>query len=371
MTFTLQGLGIAIPERSMPQELTAEHSVEMWGNTHGRAGVVRALYRRSGVKLRHSVLIDSDDELNVIHQSFYRPSRDALDRGPTTAQRMQRYEQEAIRLGTRSCMAALENAGIDPSEITHLVTVSCSGFSAPGVDIGLIETLNLRPEVSRTNVGFMGCHGAFNGWRVVKAYAESDPQACVLLCCIEICSLHQQYSNDAQQIVANALFSDGAAAIVGRASESGSWQLKSQRSLVLKDTLDQMSWRIGDHGFEMTLSPQVPDTIGAQLRPWVEDWLRPFGLSVDQVPTWAVHPGGPRVLTACTAALQINDSHVDTSREILAQNGNMSSPTILFILDLLRKRQAPSPCVALAFGPGLTIEAALWMSSTVPGNSLR
>ncbi|RLS35683.1 MAG: type III polyketide synthase [Planctomycetota bacterium] len=361
MTFLIQGLGTAIPERSMTQELAAEHSVEMWGETHGRAGVVRALYRRSGVKRRHSVLIEPADDPLIIHQSFYDRSVGTLDRGPTTSQRMQRYEVESIRLGTRSCTVALESAGIAASEITHLVTVSCSGFSAPGLDIGLIEKLGLNREVTRTNVGFMGCHGAFNGLRVAKAYAESDPEACVLLCCVEICSLHQQYTGDAQQIVANALFSDGSAAVVGRASEKGAWQLRSQRSLVLEETLDHMTWRVGDHGFEMSLSPQVPDIIGEHLRSWVEGWLRPFGLSVEQIPTWAIHPGGPRILSACTAALGIDDAHADISREVLSQNGNMSSPTILFILDQLRKRQAPLPCVALAFGPGLTIEAALWI----------
>lgn len=363
MTFSIQGLGLAIPKRSLSQELAAEHSVEMWGETHGRAGVVRALYRRSGVKQRHSVLIDALEDPEIFQQSFYQPARDPYDRGPTTRERMERYEHEALQLGIRSCTAAIRNAGIDPVSITHLVTVSCSGFSAPGVDIGLIEHLDLRREVSRTNVGFMGCHGAFNGLRVAKAYAESDPHACVLLCCIEICSLHQQYSEDAQQIVANSLFSDGSAAVVGKSVVpiSGAWQLKSQRSLILPETKDLMSWRVGDNGFLMTLSPQVPDVIAEHLRPWVTEWLRPFGLSVEQIPTWAVHPGGPRVLTACTAALEIDDSAVDVSREVLAHNGNMSSPTILFLLDALRNRQAPLPCVSLAFGPGLTIEAALWV----------
>ncbi len=369
MTFGIHGLGLAIPQRSLSQELAAEHSVEMWGEVHQRASVVRALYRRSGVKQRHSVLIDTLDDPDLFQQSFYEPARDASDRGPSTQDRMDRmdrmdrYEREALPLGLRSCTAALHNAGVAPEEITHLVTVSCSGFSAPGVDMGLIEQLQLRREVSRTHVGFMGCHGAFNGLRVAKAYAESDPDARVLLCCIEICSLHQQYSDDAQQIVANALFSDGSAAVVGRSSDSvtGAWQLKSQRSLVLPETRDMMSWRIGDNGFVMTLDPQVPDIIGKHLRPWVTEWLRPFGLSVEQIPTCAVHPGGPRILSACTAALRISDSAVDVSREVLAQNGNMSSPTILFILDALRSREAPLPCVSLAFGPGLTIEAALWV----------
>lgn len=362
MTFSMQGLGLAIPSRSLSQETAADHAVEMWGNAIGRAHAVRGLFRRSGVERRHSVLIDPSDDPEIIRQSFYAPSRDASDGGPSTCTRMERYELEAMPLGVRASEAALDNAGVKPSSISHLITVSCSGFSAPGVDIGLIDRLQLPRGITRTHVGFMGCHGAFNGLRVAKAYAESDPQACVLMCCIELCSLHQQYSDDPQQIVASSLFSDGSAAVVGKSTSSAgaAWRLASQRSLVLSDTQDLMSWRIGDHGFWMSLAPRVPDVIREQLRPWVADWLRPLGLSVEEIPTWAVHPGGPRILSACTSALQIDDSAVDVSREILAQNGNMSSPTILFILDALQRRQAPLPCIALAFGPGLTIEAALW-----------
>jgi len=362
MTFTMQGLGLAIPLRSLSQERAAEHAVEMWGDAIGRGKAIRGLYRRSGVERRHSVLIDPSDDPEIIGQSFYAPSRDASDGGPSTRVRMERYEQEALPLGVRACESALEAASVDPARITHLITVSCSGFSAPGVDIGLIERLKLPREVSRTHLGFMGCHGAFNGLRVAKAFADSDPQACVLMCCVELCSLHQPYSDDPQQIVASSLFSDGSAAVVGNSSlpEGRPWRLHSQRSLVPPETQDLMSWRIGDHGFWMSLAPQVPDVIGELLRPWVTDWLRPLGLSVERIPTWAVHPGGPRILSACTAALEIPPSAVDVSREVLAQNGNMSSPTILFILDALRRRNAPLPCVALAFGPGLTIEAALW-----------
>lgn len=363
MIFTMDGLGLAIPQRSITQEFAAEHAVEMYGEAIGRATAIRGLFRRSGVSRRHSVLIEPADDPGDIRQSFYEPVRHPDDRGPSTRVRMERYEAEALDLGARSCAAAFEQAGCEPGTITHLVTVSCSGFSAPGVDVGLIERLGLSRGVSRTHVGFMGCHGAFNGLRVAKAYAESDPAARVLVCCVELCSLHQQYSDDPQQIVAGSLFSDGSAAVVGRAAsvDAGGWQLLSQRSLVLPETQEMMSWRIGDNGFWMTLAPQVPDIVQAHLADWVADWLRPLGLTIDQIPTWAIHPGGPRILSATTTALGLDDSAADVSREVLARNGNMSSPTILFILSALRERNAPLPCVSLAFGPGLTIEAALWV----------
>lgn len=365
MRFTIRGLGLAIPKHSLSQELAADHAVEMWGNTIDRAGAVRTLFRQAGVQRRHSVLLEAPPGDSGISQSFYNPAIDRNDHGPSTCVRMERYEKEALSLSFAACEKAIQQAGIARHNISHLVTVSCSGFSAPGVDIGLIDQLELNRSVTRTNVGFMGCHGAFNGLRVAKAFAESDPQAVVLVCCTEICSLHQQYSENAQQIVANALFSDGAAAVVGSAGEpfDNSWQLASQCSLILKDTQDLMSWRIGDHGFSMGLSPKVPDVIRTELRPWVENWLGSTGLSIDQIPSWAIHPGGPRILDACVKSLGLKECSLDASRKVLAENGNMSSPTILFILDALRQQNAELPCVSLAFGPGLTIEAALWTSA--------
>ena len=362
MLFTIRGLGLAIPAQSLSQEQAAEHAVEMWGNSIDRAAAVRTLFRQAGVQRRHSVLLDSPEGEDLVSQSFYRAASDPDDRGPSTRVRMERYETEALKLSIDACERAIHSASIDRDVISHLVTVSCSGFSAPGVDIGLIEELQLSPGVTRTNVGFMGCHGAFNGLRVAKAFAESDPRAVVLMCCVELCSVHQQYSDNAQQIVANALFSDGAAAVVGSAGDAsgGAWQLAAQQSLVVTSTQDLMSWRIGDHGFAMGLSPKVPDVIRKELRPWLEGWLGTYNMRVDQVANWAVHPGGPRILDACRQALELSDSALDASRRVLSDNGNMSSPTILFIMDALRKSNARLPCVALAFGPGLTIEAALW-----------
>jgi alpha-pyrone synthase len=161
--------------------------------------------------------------------------------------------------------------------------------------------------------------------------------------------------------VANALFADGAAAVVGRAAGeiASGWNVVSLQSLLLRETSDLMSWRIGDHGFVMTLSPQVPDVIRQHLSGWLSEWLANRELSLADVRSWAIHPGGPRILTACEAALALGEASLETSRQILATYGNMSSPTILFILDGLRRQSAPLPCVALAFGPGLTLEAAL------------
>jgi predicted naringenin-chalcone synthase len=218
--------------------------------------------------------------------------------------------------------------------------------------------------VERTHVGFMGCHGALNGLRVAGAYAGSDRSARVLVCAAELPSLHFHYEPDPRLSVVNALFADGAAAVAGRAEpsgEPGAWTLEASGSVLVPRSADAMTWKIGDQGFEMTLSPRVGALIGENLRPWLEGWLDSRGLTPGDVATWAIHPGGPKILDAAEAALGLSRSATEDSREILAAYGNMSSPTILFLIDRLRQRGAPLPCVALAFGPGLAIEAALFL----------
>ncbi|OAI56590.1 hypothetical protein AYO47_08860 [Planctomyces sp. SCGC AG-212-M04] len=360
MSTQIAGWGFALPEGRVTQTEAAEHAVTMWGEQAGLGSTIPALYRRTGVKTRHSVIVEEHAN-GSIPQTFYQPAVDAEDRGPTTAARMAFYEQEALGLARRAAAAALEDAGAPANAITHLVTVSCSGFEAPGVDIGLVSSLGLNQEVTRTNVGFMGCHGAFNGLRVAEAFAKSDPKARVLVVCVELCSLHQQYSTDPQQIVANALFADGAAAIVVQSGpQKSNWRLVDQCSLILPETADMMSWRIRDNGFEMTLSPTVPDLIRKDLRGWLDSWLPRAGLTVNDIKSYGVHPGGPRILNAVVEGLELRAEALDASRGILSEYGNMSSPTILFILNRLRTPGAETPCLALAFGPGLTIEAALF-----------
>jgi predicted naringenin-chalcone synthase len=361
MSFQIVGLGTAVPNELVTQEDAARLAVELWGSQTSRVATIPALYRRAGVRTRHSVVLSSSTNGAPATQSFYAVAEDGGDRGPSTGDRMRRYESDALELATRAAEDALDHAGWAAKSIAHLVTVSCSGFSAPGVDVGLIERLGMRRDVSRTHVGFMGCHGALNGLRVAGALGAANPGQRVLVVCVELCSLHQQYTNDAQQIVANALFSDGAAAVVGETAAvgKGDWTVADQRSCLLPGTTDLMSWRIGDHGFKMSLSPRVPEVIRDSLREWMNEWLAVNGLAIEDIRGWAIHPGGPRILTACADALGLDYSQLGPSQSILATYGNMSSPTVLFILERLREEGVMPPCVVLAFGPGLTVEAAL------------
>ncbi len=389
---------MALPEHSVSQADAAEFVQPFNSQSEEQARVLSALYRRAGVQRRHSVVVDSIDDSGSIQQSLYQLPTEQQPHGPTTSERMRRYEQHASVLASKATTQALLAAHVAATEITHLVTVSCSGFHAPGFDIELLQAVGLSPSVARTHIGFMGCHGALNGLRVADAFLKADSKSKVLLCCVELCSLHHQYGWSPDRVVSNSLFADGAAAVVltsssesrtgtparreqaestphsesllGNTDVTGKsarltgqaiamWQLMASGSVVLPNTLDDMGWRIRDHGFEMNLSARVPEIIKQHLRPWLGEWLGSRGLSLDDIRSWAFHPGGPRILTAAGDALGLRREQWAASEAILAEYGNMSSPTILFILDRLSREAAAGPCMALAFGPGLTIEAAL------------
>lgn len=356
MATRLVGIGTAVPSHRIAQADAAEIAQGFSCSTPAEERLSQALYRRAGVEGRHSVILDSSTGPLETRQAFYGST------SPTTRARMQKYEAAAGALARSAASSALQEAAVAPGQITHLVTVSCSGFYSPGLDIHLIKEIPLSCDVARTHVGFMGCHGALNGLRLARAFAEADPSACILMCALELCSLHQQYGWNADRIVANALFGDGAAAAVISSShdpQPAPFRLAAAGSLVVPDSADAMSWRIGDHGFEMTLSNRVPDLIYQNLRSWLHSWLAGQGLDESRVGSWAVHPGGPRILSAVAEAIGLPPQALSASYQVLAEYGNMSSPTILFILDRLSRAGAPRPCVALAFGPGLTIEAAL------------
>jgi predicted naringenin-chalcone synthase len=211
----------------------------------------------------------------------------------------------------------------------------------------------------------MGCHGALNGLRVANAFTTADPLARVLLCAVELCSLHYYYGSAADKLIANAIFADGAAAMVGCQSVPAAslqpWSLAASGSCLIPDSVADMSWTVGDHGFEMTLSRRVPGLIARHLRPWLEEWLSACGLSLAEVKSWAIHPGGPKILSAVEDSLELSAAALAPSRRVFAEYGNMSSPTVLFILQQLRLQNAARPCVAIGFGPGLVAEAALFV----------
>ncbi len=364
----LLAIGTALPDERISQARFAELAAAMCALNPRRERTFNRLYNRSRIDTRHSVLLQGDGNGAQPTQSFFLPSEGEHDRGPTTARRMDQYEAQALPLARRAAENAIRVAGITPQHIGHSITASCTGFHAPGVDVLLPQALGLSPDVGRTHVGFMGCHGSFNALRVAGAMVHQLPREapCVLVTAVELCSLHFAYGFDAQKIVANALFADGAAAAViapsdftppDRSPPPCRWHLAAHGTTILPDTADAMTWHIHDHGFVMTLSPRVPEFIMKHLRPWLTSWLNGLGLAPGDTASWAVHPGGPRILESVEESLSLPSDALRASHQVLAECGNMSSPTILFICERLMRAGAPLPCVAIGFGPGLTVEA--------------
>ncbi|MDB5348878.1 MAG: Alpha-pyrone synthesis polyketide synthase-like Pks18 [Planctomycetota bacterium] len=353
MSFSIWGMGTAIPETFIMQDRAAELASEVSNHSEDEARRLAILYRRTRIRKRHVVLLDRSG----LPPSAHGP------RGPTTRWRLREYDEQIRPLARNAASEAIVASGISPEEITHLLTVSCTGFAAPGFDLGLIRELGLSPTVERTHIGFMGCHGALNGLRVARAFSEANRSARILMCIAELCSLHFQYGCDSQIAVSNALFADGAAALIGAFEGGGSscyYRVAASGSFLVPNSEDAMTWQIGDHGFEMTLSSRVSGLICEYLRPWLEAWLAKSRLTIAHIGSWAIHPGGPRILDAVEEALGLDRAATEESHAVLESFGNMSSPTIVFILDRLRRRNAPLPCVALAFGPGLAVEATLF-----------
>jgi predicted naringenin-chalcone synthase len=365
MSLAVVGVGTAVPDTRIDRAATVDVARALCCREPGHEAWLRAVCEHSGVHARRMVLgqdvVDDVRRGTRLSGSPYLPTGGPDDRGPSLRRRMEDYERCAGPLALASSRRALDQSGLPPGDISHLITVSCTGFQAPGVDLELIRGLGLPATTMRTHVGFMGCHGALNGLRVAAAFASSGAR--VLLCATELCSLHYRYGWAPQQMIANTLFADGSAALVGVPAAGAprtAWRVAATGSCLLPDCADAMTWTVGDHGFEMTLAPTVPGLIARHLRPWMESWLAQQELALADVCTWAVHPGGPKVLDAVEEALGLSGEQTAVPREVLAEFGNMSSATILFILERCRKRHALRPCVALGFGPGLVAEAALF-----------
>lgn len=361
MNIALLGMGTAIPEHCLEQGIAAGMAVDCLGLDEGAARSVEVLYRRTQARTRGSVLIRPESGGCGMH--WFYPAAPAHP--PGTAERMLRYRDAAPPLAESACRKALSTAttampGLSAQDITHLIVVSCTGFFAPGMDYELIQRLQLAPTVQRFSLGFMGCHGGFNGLQLATALVMAQPEARVLLCCTELCSLHFQYSPDPGQITANALFADGAGAVVvGRPEAETGWFWRQSGSCLIPDSHDDMSWHMGDHGFEMFLSSRVPGLIRQTLADWLLVWLERQGKTPADIAHWAVHPGGPRILSAVADALHLSETDLSASRQVLREHGNMSSATVWFILEALREKGAKGLCLLLGFGPGLVAEAAL------------
>ena len=363
MTPVVLGIGTAVPSLRIDCAESVDAANTLCAENDDQARLLENLYRQSGVErvtsytaLKNSGASSTTRETMTLY--LFRKARET--KGPPRPNAWNVTSASRFRLPSCACLAALSFANVTPDKLTHLITVSCTGFSAPRVDIALIKRLGMPLNVERTHVGFMGCHGALNGLRVARGLLAVEPSARVLLCSVELCSLHYAYGWNPKKVVANALFADGAAAVLlGNEPSPGEddWRLETHGACLFPDSEQAMAWFIRDHGFDMVLSSKVPNLIRRNLGPWLSSWLARHNMTVGEVASWAVHPGGPRVLTCVQEALDLPPDATTVSRTVLESYGNMSSATLLFILKQLIKQRAARPCVALGFGPGMAAEA--------------
>jgi predicted naringenin-chalcone synthase len=327
-----------------------------------------ALYKRSAIDYRYSCVDDYGEDDPEAFTFF--PENWDLSPAPSTRERNEKYQEAAIPLAEDVAGRALDASDTDADEITHVVAVSCTGFFAPGLDIELVKRLGLPASTERTFIGFMGCYAAFNALRVAHSFCQSQPDARVLVVCTELCTLHFQIDDSLESVVVNSLFSDGAAATVlsSRSEREAKGRLAyvDGQSRLDDDSMEDMTWAIGNTGFLMGLSSRVPDVIADHLPGYVDGLLGAHDQAPADMDFWAVHPGGRAVVERAQEVLGLDPQDVQPSLEVLRQYGNMSSPTILFVLQRILEQQAqgdgapPDRGVAMAFGPGLTIEGAFF-----------
>lgn len=360
----------AVPPTVLVQADAREVFSAQPGLTRLGQRLVRTSFDMSGIETRRSIIGDFDRETPVIEPVFFDTSNGAL-RSPSTRARNDIYVREAGPLFHAAARAALDACPeIDETDVTHVVTVSCTGFYAPGPDYELVRQLGLPTSTERYNIGFMGCYAAFPALRAAAAFCVADPDAVVLVVSCELCTIHVQSSNDPDQIVASSVFGDGAAAAVVTASpapDAPSLAIDRLASDLTPVGEKDMAWTIGDTGFQMVLSAAVPKIIDT----YIEGALGPLlskepALAADPaagIRHWAIHPGGRSILDKVEAKLGLSESQLEPSRRILRDYGNMSSATVLFVLKEILEQEAAEGddrVCAMAFGPGLTVETGLF-----------
>jgi len=310
------------------------------------------LYKKTGIESRHSVLRDFD-KLRVEDFSFF-PKNQALDPFPGTKARMEIFQKAAPDLAAEAAISCVNRSGEQMNSITHLILVSCTGMVAPGVELQLMDKLGLEDDVERYCVHFMGCYAVFTGLKLADKILRAEPDARVLVVSVELCTLHFQKEYSEDNLLANSLFGDGAAAALVMNSEKG-LKIKSYLSQVFKDGDQDMAWGIGDFGFEMKLSKYIPALLDQGIRQLKEVFEKKFKLS--QIRNFAIHPGGKQILQKVQEAFELDPEVNAHAWDVLRQFGNMSSATILFVLDrMMEDPKVQGEILAMGFGPGLTLE---------------
>ena len=351
-------IGTAVPEYRHEQQKIFEFMSRVYAINEIEKRKLKFLYKHSGIQTRYSVL--DDYSLPASEWNFFIPTEN-LEPFPSLEKRMKSFRDHAAPLSLKAINDCLKDR--QDQNITHLITVSCTGMSAPGLDLQVMELLDLPKTIYRTSVNFMGCYASIHALKMADAICNTYSSAKVLIVCTELCTLHFQREATVDNIASSLLFGDGSAAVLLTSDEHKlrGLHLSNFYSEVIPKGKKDMAWELSSTGFLMTLSGYVPELIEEDFEPLVGRSLKNTDISFDKITHWCVHPGGKKILEAIHKSLQLKNGELKNSYDVLRRYGNMSSPTILFVLkemmDEFRHKHTENATVyGAAFGPGLTME---------------
>lgn len=348
-------IGTAVPAYRHEQMTIMDFMQRAYAMNDAERRKIRFLYHQSGIDYRYSVIPDYSRSLP--EWKFY-PHSENLEPFPSLELRMSYYSKHAAALSVDAIRDCLDGR-IKEQEVTHLITVSCTGMSAPGLDLQVMELLDLPKTIYRTSVNFMGCYAAIHGLKMADSICKATPGANVLIVCTELCTIHFQRDPSMDNIASSLLFGDGSAAVLVSSDNHGreGIRIDSFYSEVIPRGKKDMAWELSSSGFLMTLSGYIPELIEEDFASLTEKAIAPSGLSPADIDYWCIHPGGRKILEAIRKSMNLADNSLQESYQVLRDYGNMSSPTILFVLrKFLNHREPGKKLFGAAFGPGLTME---------------
>jgi predicted naringenin-chalcone synthase len=371
MPVYVRSLETAVPPTVLVQPQARDVFASQPGLTRLGSRLVRTCFDSAAIDTRFTAVAELTLDNHSENPSFFDPDSGKV-LSPSTKVRNEIFAVEATKLFIEAAKAAVGKCpDIDLLDITHVITVSCTGFFNPGPDYKVVRALGLSPAVQRYHLGFMGCYAAFPALRAARQFCQADPSAVVLVICVELCSLHVRTSNDPDTIMGSAIFADGAAAAVVTSREPEGpdpvIRLDHFETVLTPVGEEAMAWNIGDEGFEMVLGTYVPHIIEEHITGALEPLLARdpslAGLPYRDITHWAIHPGGRSILDKVESKLELTEKQMIPAREVLRNYGNMSSATVLFVLKHILGQtpaQREERICSMAFGPGLTVETGLF-----------
>ncbi len=357
-------IGTAVPSFKHEQQRILQFMQTVYNLNETDARKLKFLYNKSNIEYRYSTIEDYSKEAN--DWKFY-PKNDSLNTFPLIEDRMFWYQKNATQLSVDAILNCTKNI-IKPQQITHLITVSCTGMSAPGLDLQIVEALNLQKNIYRTSINFMGCYAAIHALKIADSICQTEPNSYVLVVCTELCTLHFQKEATMDNMASSLLFGDGSAAVLvtPNKNENKGIFLKSFYSEIVAKGKNDMSWDLSSSGFLMKLSSYIPALIEEDFKQLFDNALLKANYTTNSIKHWCIHPGGKSILDSISKCLHLTNDELRNCYEVLKDYGNMSSPTILFVLQKIMENinnntsnNNNDSIFGAAFGPGLTMETFL------------